>query len=135
MSNLNMDTGWKQLIFILPLMLIGFYPLLRMTFFKGDITKELVISEVQQRSSEGSLEILGLITNTGNRTWTSVTVEAEFFDASGTFVDEAAEYVDADIAGNAQEHFKIRIKNPNSELDAPDTKLVVKVAGGHTSPF
>ena len=81
------------------------------------------------------MEIVGLITNTGNRTWTSVTIEAEFFDASGEFIDEATEYLRADVAGNAKEHFKVTITNPSPALTAPDTKMVVKVAGGHTSPF
>jgi hypothetical protein len=64
-----------------------------------------------------------------------VTIEAEFFDASGAFVDEATEYLRSDIAAKAQEHFKVTVLAPSAALTAPDTKMVVKVAGGHTSPF
>lgn len=135
MSNLNMSWSWKHLLIMVPILLLGFVPLLKLTFFKGDVTKELEISDVEKRSDEGSFEIVGLITNKGNRTWSGVTIEAEFFDASGAFIDEAAEYLRADIAGNAKEHFKMIIRNPNPALNASDTKMVVKVAGGRTSPF
>ena len=135
MSNFNMSWGWKHLLFVVPILLLGFFPLLRLTFFKGDVTKELSIRDVQKRSIEGRLEIVGLITNTGNRSWSGVTIEAEFFDASGAFIDEAHEYLQADVPGNAKEHFKVTITDPSPALNAPDTKMVVKVAGGHTSPF
>ena len=75
-SNLNMSWGWKNYLMVVPIMLLGFLPLLRMTFFKGDITKELTISDVQRRSVDRSLEIVGLIANKGNRTWSGVTIEA-----------------------------------------------------------
>jgi len=134
-SNLNMSWGWKNYLMVVPIMLLGFLPLLRMTFFKGDITKELTISDVQRRSVDRSLEIVGLIANKGNRTWSGVTIEAEFFDASGAFIDEATDYRRADISANAQEHFKVTLMTPSSVLSDPDTKMVVKVAGGHSLPF
>ena len=86
MSNFNMNWGKKQLWFIVPIMLIGFFPLLRITFLKGDITKDLSINNVQTRVNGSSLEIVGVITNNSNREWSGVTVEAEFYDASGTFI-------------------------------------------------
>ena len=134
-SNLNMSWGWKNYLMAAPIMLFVSLHLLRMTFFKGDVTKELTISDVQRRSADRTLEIVGLITNQGSRTWSGVTIEAEFFDASGAFVDEATEYLRADVSPNAQEHFKVTIVNPPAALSDPDSKIVVKVAGGHTSPF
>jgi hypothetical protein len=134
-SNLSITTNWKHLLFIVPIMLLGFWPLLSMMFNKGDITKDLAISDVQKRSNQGSLEIVGLLTNSGSHTWTSITVEAEFFDAAGNFIDESTQYLQSDVAGNAKEHFKITISNPAPALSAPDTKMVVKVSGGHTSRF
>ena len=106
-----------------------------MTLFKADVTKELTISDIQTRTTDGQLEIVGLITNTGNRTWSLVTVEAAFFDASGGFIDEASEFVQANIAGRAKEHFKIAIRSPSTLLTKPGTKTNVKIAGGHTPPF
>lgn len=134
-SNLTMSwTKWQMLLPI-PIMILVLLPILRSSFFPGNPSASLTIGEVQQRTSDGSLEILGVITNTTSRGWSSVTVEAEFFDASGAFIDEANEYLRSDIAGNAREHFKIKIHNPPSALTAPDTKMVVKVSGGHTSVF
>jgi hypothetical protein len=68
-------------------MLIGFLPLIKMSFFKGDVTKDLKISGIETRASGKSLEIVGLITNSSGREWSGITVEAEFFDASGRFID------------------------------------------------
>ena len=133
--SLNMSWGWKQYLIIIPCMLLGFYPLAKMTLFRGDISKDLVISEVQKRTDERNLEIVGLITNNGSHTWSSVTIEAEFFDSSGAFIDEASEYIRADISENAKENFKVTIRNPAEALTAPETKMVLKIAGGHTSPF
>ena len=135
MSNLNMNWGRKQFLFIIPIMLLGFFPLIKMTFFKGDITKDLAVSEVQTRTSGKSLEIVGLITNSSGRTWTGVTVEAEFYNASGEFVDEANQYLRSDIGGDAKEHFKITVPNPPKDAAGGEIKPVVKVTSGHTSPF
>jgi hypothetical protein len=135
MSNLNMTWGRKQMWFIIPLMLIGFLPLIKMSFFKGDVTKDLRISDVQTRVSGRSLELVGLITNTSGREWSSITVEAEFFDASGNFIDEASEYMRSDIAGNSKENFKIVITSPPEEALSGVIKPTVKISGGHTSPF
>ena len=135
MSNLNMSWGRKQFLFIVPIMLLGFFPLIKMTFFKGDITRDLAVSEVQTRTAGTSLEIVRLITNSSGRTWSGVTVEAEFYNASGEFVDEANQYLRSDIAGDAKEHFKITIPNPPKAATDGEIKPVVKVTSGHTSPF
>lgn len=135
MSNLSMNWGRKQMWFIIPLILFGFLPLIKMTFFKGDVTKDLQISEIQTRASGSSLEIVGLITNTSGREWSGITVEAEFFDASGKFIDEASDYMRSDIAGHAKEHFKIVIPSPPEEALDGTIKPTVKISGGHTIPF
>ena len=133
MSNLNMTWGRKQMWFIFPVMLLGFLPLIKMTFFKGDITKDLKVGDIQTRISGQSLEIVGLITNSSSREWSGITVEAEFFDASGNFIDEASEYMRSDIAGNSKEHFKIVIASPPEIALSGNVKPVVKISGGHTS--
>ena len=135
MSNMNMTWGRKQMWFIIPIMLLGFLPLIKMTFFKGDITKDLKVSDIQTHVSDRSLEIVGLITNSSSREWSGITVEAEFFDASGKFLDEASEYLRSDIAGNSKEHFKIVITSPPEDALGGSVKPIVKISGGHTSPF
>lgn len=135
MSNLNMTWGRKQMWLFIPIMLLGFLPLIKMTFFKGDVTKDLTVSEIQTTATGRSLEILGLITNSSSREWSGVTVEAEFFDASGKFVDESIEYLRSDIGGYSKEHFKIVINSPPDAALNGSIKPVVKISGGHTSPF
>ncbi|MEO8613991.1 MAG: FxLYD domain-containing protein [Luteolibacter sp.] len=135
MSNMNMTWGRKQMWFIIPVMLLGFLPLIKMSFFKGDVTKDLKISDIQTRTSGRSLEIVGLITNSSSREWSGITVEAEFFDASGNFLDEASEYLRSDIGGNSKEHFKITIASPPEGAASGSIKPVVKISGGHTSQF
>ena len=135
MSNMSMSWGKKQLWFIIPIMLIGFFPILRMTFFKGDIAKDLSISDVQTRVEGSSLHIVGLITNNSSREWSGITVEAEFFDTSGTFLDEATEYLRSDIGGNKEEHFKIVITSPPSQALSGSIKPKLKISGGRTSPY
>lgn len=135
MSNLNMSWGKKQYWFMIPVMLIGLLPLLKMTFFKGDITKDLSITNVQTRVEGSSLEVVGLITNKSSREWSSLTIEAEFFDASGAFVDESSEYLRSDIGGHKEEHFKIVITNPPSQALSGSISPKLKIAGGHTNPF
>lgn len=135
MSNLNMSWEKKQLLFIVPIIILGFFPLMKMTLFKGNVSKDLVVSEMKTRAVGSGLEIIGLITNSSGRTWSGVTVEAEFFDSSGEFVDEASQYLRSEISGHSQEHFKITIKSPPQDTTNEAIQPVLKVSGGHTSPF
>lgn len=106
-----------------------------MSFFKGDVSKDLVISNIETRVSGSSLEITGLITNASNHEWSGITVEAEFFDDSGKFVDEASEFLRSDVGGHAKEHFKIVISSAPESAISGAIKPKVKISGGHTSPF
>lgn len=135
MSNLNLTWGRRQMWFIIPIMVLGFLPLIKMTFFKGEAAKDLSISEIQTRTSGRTLEIVGLITNSSGREWSGVTVEAEFFDAAGNFLDEESNFLRSDIAGHSKEHFKIVISSPPEGALSGDIKPVIKISGGHTSPF
>ena len=135
MSNLNFSAGRRYWLFMIPFMLLAFFPIIRMSFFKGDATKDLVISEVEKRSNGPSTDVVGLITNKGSRKWSGVTNEAEFFDASGAFLDEQSSPLRSEIPAGAKEHFKITLRALDPKLKAEDTKMVVKLAGGHTMPF
>lgn len=135
MSNLNFTWGKKYLFLMIPIMILGMLPLIKMTLFKGDPRKELVISGVRTRSNGGTLEITGLITNKGSHEWSSVTVEVEFFDKNKVFIDEKTDYLNTHIAPNDEEHFKISIRDPDPQLLDVNTEMKVKISGGHTSPF
>ena len=136
----NVQYSWKQLIFIVPILLVGFWPLAQLTIFRGDVTKDLVIRQVEKKlsfqdSPNGTLVVTGIIKNLGSREWSGVTVEAEFFDEQGMFLDEASEYIRSDILAEAEEHFKIQIRSPRNELTADTTALKVKISGGRSQPF
>ena len=136
----NVQYSWKQLIFIVPILLVGFWPLAQLTIFRGDVTKDLVVRQVDKKlsfqdSPNGTLVVTGIIKNLGNREWSGVTVEAEFFDEQDMFLDEASEYIRSDILAEAEEHFKIQIRSPRNELTADTTALKVKISGGRSQPF
>ncbi|MCE2694249.1 MAG: DUF2393 domain-containing protein, partial [Verrucomicrobiaceae bacterium] len=135
MSNLNMSWGKKQLWIILPIMLLGFLPMVKLFWFKGEATRDLVISDVQKRTVGDTLEIVGLVTNKGKHKFSSVTIEVEFFDPAGVFIDEQNEYMRSHIVGGAKEHFKISVKSPPAQVNSADSKMVVKVASGMSMPF
>ena len=134
-STFNMSWGWKHLLFVIPILLIGFLPMARLFFFKGDIANELIISDVEKRFTGNNLEIVGLITNKGSHDWSAVAIEAEFFDVSGVFLDEGQEYLRGNVSRGANEHFKITIRNPREPMTSTENKMVVKISGGHASPF
>ena len=137
---MNIQYSWKQLLFIVPLLLLGFWPLAQLTILRGDATKDLVIRQVVkklsfQNSPNGTLVVTGLIKNLGKHDWSGVTVEAEFFDEQGMFLDEASEFIRSDIVAEAEEYFKIEIRSPKYELTADSTTLKMKIAGGRSQPF
>ena len=115
-------------------MLLGFYPLARMTVFKPDIRKALSISNVERREVNNGLEITGLISNSSSTDWSSVEVEAEFFDVDGRFIDEFQGRL-LHVGPNAEEHFKIALLLRDENLREVETTMKVKIVGGHTSPF
>ena len=136
----NVQYSWKQLLFIVPLLLVGFWPLAQLTILRGDVTKDLVIRQVEKKlsfqdSPRGKLIVTGLIKNLGKRDWSGVTIEAEFFDEQGIFLDEASEYLRSDILGAAEEHFKMEIRSPENALTAETKTLKVKISGGRSKPF
>ena len=81
------------------------------------------------------LVVTGLIKNLGKRDWSGVTVEAEFFDEQGMFLDEASQYLTNDILGEAEEHFKMEIRSPGNAFTAETTTLKVKYLGGAQNCF
>jgi hypothetical protein len=137
-TNLNFAWGKKQWLFTLPFLLViplAFFPLYRMNFMKGDITKDLAISGIEKRVRGPNIEIIGLITNQSRQTWQGVNVEAEFFDSTGKFLGEEQSYLSADIAPGANEHFKISVHSSDESFLKSDTEVKVKIASGRTSPF
>jgi len=134
-DNLNFSWGKKYWLFIIPVMLLGFYPLIKMTLLKADPLKDMTISQVETKSGEDTIEVIGLITNDGRNRWSNVTVEVEFFDSDGKFLDERSEHLQSTIRPDAMEHFKVAIADASPEMIADGVEMKVKISGGLSMPF
>ena len=44
----NLQHSWKQLLLVVPVLLLGFWPLAQLTILRGDATKDLVIRQVKK---------------------------------------------------------------------------------------
>lgn len=134
-SNLSMSWGRKYWLFIVPLVLLSMYPMLRMTFSKGDFREDLSISQIETRESDGGRDVLGIVTNNGTRPWSSLKIEVEFFDKEGRFLDQETAYLMTEIAPGAKEHFKVTVRGASAEVDHENSEMVVKVADANSMPF
>ena len=86
-------------------------------------------------NAERDVKVIGRIENSGNKTWTGITVEAEFYASDGRFIDEESVCLRSDIRPKGNEHFSISIRPSSEAIKAPDTKMVVKVSSARTDPF
>ncbi len=137
-SNLNFSWGkWQWLSMIPLLVFILFIPRIMRYGMedRNDYRADLSIREVQKRFSDGELEILGLVQNSGQVPWKSIVIEAELFDADGNFMNELTCTVQAEVAPQGSEYFKLLAKNiPTTQWEATkDVKL--KVADAWHSRF
>ena len=134
-TNLNFTWGKKQWLFVLPIMLIGLYPMWRVMGPKGNYRDDLQVEILKKRVSGNNLEILGTIENVANTTWQSIKVDAEFFDSSGGFVDEETTYMSGSIEPGRKEHFKIKVYMDNEELLKEDVTMKLKVSDAQAKLF
>ena len=134
-TNLNFSWGKKQWIYIIPIMLLGFYPMWSLYKPKGDFRHDLQISILERRQADKSIEILGTIENTGKTTWKNVNIDCLFFNGNGTFVDKSSGRVDAVVMPRGKEYFKIVVRDTDGKLSLPDVKLNAKVADAYSNPF
>ena len=130
LPNLNIKQNAKQLWFIVPILLIGFYPLLSMSFFKPVVSEDLSLGQIRTKVVDDELEVIGVITNSSDREWSSVTIEAEFFNQKNEFIDEASEYVRSDITPGAKENFKVIFSSPPAEVLSGEIEPILKISGG-----
>ena len=134
-TNLNFSWGRKQWIWLMPIVLMGFYPMWSLYKPKGDFRRDLKITVLEKRQADKSFEILGTIENTGKTRWQNVNIDCLFFDAKGAFVDKASGRVDAAVLPSGKEYFKITLRDTDGKLSLPEVKLSTKVADAYSSPF
>lgn len=68
----------------------------------------LVVKSHHEREIEHGMEVLAEIENSGDTTWSSVSVEVELFDSDGHFVDECTSYLRGRIAPGETKNVKIK---------------------------
>jgi hypothetical protein len=78
---------------------------------------------------------LGKVKNSGRHDWQFVTVEAEFYDKKGRFLDEASDSLSASLRPGAEENFRITLRKPRDEIVTGSSKVVLKVANARNYPF
>ena len=123
----------KQWLFVLPILVLGFYPLLSITLFKSSASDDLEISSYAIRMDDDEMVVTGIISNLTDSSWTSVSVEGEFFDESGKFLGEGRSYIGSDIHSNASENFEVRFRNLPDIVLSGTAKTKLKIASGVNS--
>jgi hypothetical protein len=134
-TNLNFSWGKKQVLWMIPFLLLCLLPLWRIYQPKGDFRKDLEVNVLEKRVTDSQFAILGTIQNTGKTQWKNIELDAEFYSDKGQFVDEASGRVSSSIEPGAVEHFKIEIRKPSEVVRSESTRMELKVADAYSSPF
>ena len=131
-ATVGLRHGSKQWLFILPILALGFYPLLSMTVFNSRAlaSEDLQIASYETRLEGKELVITGVITNLTESAWKSVSLEAEFFDETGKYIGEGTDYAGSDVHPNSQENFEVRFRYLPELVLAGKAKTELKIAGG-----
>lgn len=108
------------LIFLLALVGVGVTQLMAKLFMSSTmemmgtgfgqfgLESGLIISHHKQRKIEHGVVILAQVENTGEKAWSSISVEVELFDKQGEFVDECSSYLNRKLKQGEQENLKIK---------------------------
>jgi hypothetical protein len=138
-TNLNFTWGKKywlwSILLIIPILLIGFYPLYLLQKPKGDYRQDLQIKVLDTRMENGNLQILGTINNQGKSTWDNIEIAVDFFNAKGEFIDKQTGRVSGSIEPGGSEHFKIEILNPSERIRADGVRKELKIASAYSNRF
>ena len=88
----------------------------------------LVITEHSPIRTEYSLEVVGVVTNSGNDTWDNISIEIELFDKDGKFIDECSEYISSPLPPSKSENFKAKCggceKRPMADFDHYEIRII-----------
>ena len=124
--------SYTQIILLLPILILGAYPLYTMVLFKPVSSEDLSISEVKSMVVEGKLEVLGVISNSSKNEWRSVKIEVEFYDSEGAFIGADSQYWNSTILPLSNENFKVVVRNLPSQLLSGDPPPKFKLTGGRS---
>ena len=126
----------KQALVIIPILLLGFIPFLSI-FFKSNslASDDLDITSFDTRVDGKEMVVTGIINNLTDSAWTSVSVEAEFYDEGGNFIGESDDYIGSEIHSKANENFEVRFRNLPEVVLQGDASTKLKIAGGVCKNF
>ena len=91
--------------------------------------KDIVLSDVEERKSEGGVSVIGTLKNTGSRPARGVQIEVELFQ-KGKFVDQYSTYISGSVSPGESRHFKVTCgckDSPPAEHDS----FKAEVRGGY----
>src|SRR5262245_2797090 len=96
LSNLTLSWGKRQwlwsLMAFLPLVCISIW-FISISRSSRDYVREIETTLLEtrplQNGPSGGLYVLGRMKNVGKHTWERISIQAEFFDEAGRFMDEA----------------------------------------------
>ena len=125
-----------MLLALLPLIGLMFLPEYSPSLRNVDFAKELQASLLEARPLPDGVEVLGLLKNVGPHAWREFSVEAEFYDDAGKFLDEASRYfMFVSVPPNTEEHFKVTLTTNNDKIVKGKPKIVVKVSEAMEARF
>lgn len=97
-------------------------------FRKFDENSGLSVLDDREREIDNGVEILARVKNDGEHTWSNATLEVEFFDGKGEFVDECSDYLKNELNPGDTQNVKIKCggceNNKLSEYDSYTIKVV-----------
>ena len=76
------------------------------TSYAEPTSKEIVLSDVEERKDDGRVSIIGTLKNSGTRPARGVQIEVDLFQ-KGKFVDQYSTYVSGSIAPGESRNFKV----------------------------
>ena len=135
-TTLKMGYNAKQALVIIPILLLGFIPFLSI-FFKSNslASDDLDITSFDTRVDGKEMVVTGIINNLTDSAWTSVSVEAEFYNEGGNFIGESDDYIGSEIHSKANENFEVRFRNLPEVVLQGDASTKLKIAGGVCKNF
>lgn len=135
-TTLKMGYNAKQALVIIPILLLGFIPFFSI-FFKSNslASDDLDITSFDTRIDGKEMVVTGIINNLTDSAWTSVSVEAEFYDEGGNFIGESDDYIGSEIHSKANENFEVRFRNLPEVVLQGDASTKLKIAGGVCKNF
>ncbi len=77
--------------------------------YKPEDGKLVVENEKSEKDKDGII-ITGVVKNTDDVKWSSISLELELFDKDGNFVHECSEYISQSVEPSQQENFKLKCK-------------------------